>query len=138
MPLGGWKGPARACRPQHVSWWWGYVRRGGGEPEKLGGERLRPRQPPPPPPPRGSWREGEELTERCREEELRGEALELRWWWWWWWGELVRLQMPSREPPCWAAERAWWSGELRAEPPCISWARQDRRSESLLLLARIR
>lgn len=67
----------------------------GGEPEKLGGERLRPRQPATPAP-RCSWREGEELTERCREEELRGEALELRMWC----GELVRLQMPIREPPC--------------------------------------
>ncbi len=53
----------RACLPQHPSCVWGWERRKGGEPDKLGGERLRPRQPP-----RCSWRDGEELTERCSEE----------------------------------------------------------------------
>ena len=44
--------------------------RGGGEPDKLDGERLRTRSAPPS---RCSCRDGEELCERCREEEvLRG------------------------------------------------------------------
>lgn len=70
------------------------MRRDGGEPEKLGGEQLRAKPPPPllPPPPR----EGDELTERCRDEELRGEALELRTWC----GEPFRLHTPVRGPPC--------------------------------------
>lgn len=96
------------------------MRRDGGEPVKLGGERLRTKPLPPPP------REGEELTERCRDEELRGEALELRMWC----GEPDRLQAP-----CWAEGR-WWSEEPRA--PCISWARQVSRSESPVLPARMR
>lgn len=74
LPLCGWKSADLAWRPQQPS-----ARRLGGDPEKLGGEWLRFRQFPPP------GREGEELTERCREEEERGEAEELRWWWWWWW-----------------------------------------------------
>lgn len=56
---------------------WLCARRVDVEPEQLGGERLRPAQVG-----RGSWRDGEELPERCRDEQLRGEALELRWWWW--------------------------------------------------------
>lgn len=64
LPLCGWKSAERAWRPQQPS-----ARRLGGEPEKLGGEWLRFRP----------GREGEELTERCREEEERGEAEELRW-----------------------------------------------------------
>lgn len=75
MPLCGWKRADLAWRPQQPSWWWEYSRRLGGEPEKLGGEWLRFRQVP--------GREGDELTERCREEELRGEAEELRWCPWW-------------------------------------------------------
>lgn len=48
----------------------GWACRGGGEPDKLDGERLRPCSAPTS---RSSWREGEELSERCREdEELRG------------------------------------------------------------------
>lgn len=56
-----WQGPDLSC---------GWVCRAGGELEKLDGERLRPCSAPPS---RSSWREGEELSERCREEEeLRG------------------------------------------------------------------
>lgn len=69
LPLCGWNSSAvLAWRPQQPS-----ARRLGGDPEKLGGEWLLFRQVPPP------GREGEELTERCREEEERGEAEELRW-----------------------------------------------------------
>jgi len=64
LPLGlwpHWPGPPdRSC---------GWACRGGGEPEKLDGERLRPCTAPTS---RSSWREGEELSERCKEEELRG------------------------------------------------------------------
>lgn len=47
----------------------GWTWRCGGEPDRLDGERLRPGRAPPS---RSSWREGEELRERCKEEKLRG------------------------------------------------------------------
>lgn len=65
LPLELW--PHWPC-PPNLSCGWGC--RGGGELEKLDGERLRPCSAPPS---RSSWREGEELSERWREEEeLRG------------------------------------------------------------------
>lgn len=65
LPLELW--PHWHC-PMALSCVWAC--RGGGEPEKLDGEQLRPCSAPLS---RSSWREGEELSERCREEEeLRG------------------------------------------------------------------
>lgn len=58
-----WAGPDEALSC-------GWACRGGGEPDGLDGEWLRPCRAPFS---RSSWREGEELKERCREEEeLRG------------------------------------------------------------------
>lgn len=65
LPLEPW--PHWPCPPDLSCGW---TCRAGGEPEKLDGERLRPCGAPPS---RTSWREGEELSERCREDdELRG------------------------------------------------------------------
>lgn len=118
----------RACLPHHPSCVWGWERRRGGEPEKLGGEWLRPRQPP-----RCSWQDGEELMERCSEEELRGEALELRWWRCW---AAVGPTNTCFAPMC-LGEEQLGCGEWRGELACISWAKHVSRSESLLQPARI-
>lgn len=67
LPLEPWP---RWAGPADLSCGWACWGGGGGDPEKLDGERLRPCRAPTS---LSSWRDGEELSERCREEEeLRG------------------------------------------------------------------
>lgn len=109
-------------RPQPLprAGWKELGQRGGGDPDRLGGERLAPVLPP-----QCSCREGEELMERWKEEQLRGEALELRW--------------AGGGAPCDDALTRAGPRTLGMPPlPCTSWARQLRISASLALLARTR